>query len=211
MRGMAPAPVPPTPVTLVRSSSFPAVSDPPGFTKSTPPHATATDRVRRPTSPPGVRVARRPGRDAFTRGKVVPPPAPAQPPRRSTCGRPSRRPCRSGAGSCSRCWGSPGTPPWRASRWADRSPTTTGLCPSARRRPRCPSPDPDQTTASCRPRRPSRRWEGGRRAPPRPRKFMRGRETGAISRMIRASASRPRLLGVSLTISCSPFTPLIHR
>jgi hypothetical protein len=31
-------------------------------------------------------------------------------------------------------------------------------------------------------------------------KFMRGRETGAISGMIRASASRPRLLGASLTI-----------
>jgi hypothetical protein len=32
-------------------------------------------------------------------------------------------------------------------------------------------------------------------------KFMRGREMGAISGMIRASASRPRLLGASLTIS----------
>jgi hypothetical protein len=42
-------------------------------------------------------------------------------------------------------------------------------------------------------------------------KYMRGRETGAIFGMIRASASRPRLLGASLTISCSPFTPLIHR
>jgi hypothetical protein len=36
-------------------------------------------------------------------------------------------------------------------------------------------------------------------------KYMRGREAGVISRMIRASASRPRLLGASLTISCSPF------
>ncbi|KAL5672838.1 hypothetical protein ACJX0J_017144, partial [Zea mays] len=49
MRGMAAARSSSDPIA--RSSSFPAVSDPPGFTKSTPPHATATDRVHRPHLP----------------------------------------------------------------------------------------------------------------------------------------------------------------